>query len=182
MGTTIYPFDPTGLASTNLISNEQHIALLNLNEFLVIVNYAPFFGNSLIVTYSDVNTPLKTLVVGVDYSLALPYWAASRSIGMSIFGGIVLLNTNLTGTVAMQYQTIGGQWCGDNNYIYTMIAEEKYDPRFVLWDVLTNVQEVFPNINNSLTINTIYGVNTLVDSLNNLAVAIAVNPTAVVFQ
>ena len=180
----IYPFDTTGLATTNNISNEQHTAQQfgYLNEFLVVADYAPFFGNSLIVTYTDAVTPVKILVEGIDYKKVLPYFAASRSIGLPIYGGIMLLNSTPTGTVALQYQTLGGQWCPDINYVYTIITEEIYDPRSVVWDVLTNIQEVFPNINNSLIIDTTYGVSSLVDSLSNLAVAINASPTQISFQ
>jgi hypothetical protein len=52
-----------------------------------------------------------------------------------------------------------------------------YNPRAVLWDVLTNVQQIFPPINHSLSIDNTYGLDTLNNELAALAATIANRPS-----
>ena len=174
-----YPFDPTGSATTNLITGEQHpVQEFNYEDFYLIVPLqAPFFTTNLLVQYTDPTTPLRQLQEGVDYNLVLPYWGATRSIGLPVYGGILILNNKLTGTISLNYQTIGGIWCGNQQYVLQNLAEQMYNPRAVLWDVLTNVQQIFPPINHSLSIDNTYGLDTLNNELSALAATIANRPT-----
>jgi len=174
-----YPFDPTGSATTNLITGEQHpVQEFNYEDFYLIVPLqAPFFTTNLLVQYTDPTTPLRQLQEGVDYNLVLPYWGATRSIGLPVYGGILILNNKLTGTISLNYQTIGGIWCGNQQYVLQNLAEQMYNPRAVLWDVLTNVQQIFPPINHSLSIDNTYGLDTLNNELSTLAATIANRPT-----
>ncbi len=173
-----YPFDATGLLASNLITNEQHVvnSFSYLGGYLIVPNFAPFFTNNFVLEYTDSSTPLKTLVLGQDYQFVLPYWAATRSIGEPVYGGILITGTALTGTCQMQYQTLGGMWTANVEYVLTQVMQEMGDPRSVIWDVLTNVQEIFPSVNFSNTIDTSSGVDNLVDQFFSLAAAIANKP------
>lgn len=176
----VYPFDPTGTATSNLITNEQQpVQSFNYENFYLIVpEKAPFFVNNFVLQYSDPLTPLKTLVEGVDFNFVLPYWGATRSIGLPVYGGILILNTNYTGTVSIQYQTMGGIWVADRSYVLTNLAQQLYNPRSVIWDVLTNVQQIFPPINHDLDISNVYGLDTLLQKLDDIAASIANRPVA----
>lgn len=176
----VYPFDPTGTATSNLITNEQQpVQSFNYENFYLIVpQLAPFFTTNLQIQYSDPLTPLKTLVEGVDYNLVLPYWGATRSIGLPVYGGILIQNTTYTGTVSLQYQTMGGIWVADRSYVLTNLAQQLYNPRSVIWDVLTNVQQIFPPINHDLDISNVYGLDTLLQKLDDIAASIANRPVA----
>ena len=95
---TNYVYDSTGTLPANLIIGETHsVTEANFRDYyLIIPTYAPFFINNLLVTLT-VNNVTTTLVEGVDYSLVLFYLAASRSLGIPIYGGISLNNTSVSG-------------------------------------------------------------------------------------
>ena len=174
----IYPFDPTGSALTNKIVDEQHTTTeANYRNYRFIVpNYAPFFTTNLVVKLSSiVNGSLQTttLVEGVDYYTALPYKAATISIGMPIYGAITLNNALAVGIISVTYQTLGDVWCVDPNYVYQWLAEKAYNPRLTLWDQVTNVQQIFPPINHSQNFNDFYSEFDLIQAINDLSTNLA---------
>lgn len=174
----LYPFDPTGSALTNKIVEEQHTTTeANYRNYRFIVpNYAPFYTTNLVVKLSTiVNGSLQTVTLteGVDYYTALPYMAAAISIGMPIYGAITLNNTLAVGIVSVTYQTLGGTWCVDQNYVYEWLAEKAYNPRLTLWDNVTNVQQIFPPINHSQNFNEFYSEYDLIQAINDLPAELA---------
>ncbi len=173
-----YPFDGTGLAATNLIVSEPHqVQSFNYQNFYLIVpEFAPFFINNFVLQYTDPSTPLKNLVEGQDYQFVLPYWGATRSIGAPIYGGILILDTTLTGTCYVQYQTMGGPWVANVEYVLTQLTQQVYNPRSTLWDNLTNVQQIFPPINHTLSIDDTYGMQSLIDELTSVGSTLANKP------
>ena len=178
-----YPFDPTGIAASNLITGEQHIVNeLNYNNFyLVIPDAAVFFGTSLVITYSDANTPLKTLIEGADYSLALPYWTATKTIGAPIYGGILIFSNYALGTINLQYQAVGDQWSSNVPYILSMISQQSTDIRMVIWDTITNNSTAFPGINFSSFLDDSYGTDKLPTVFTDIGSALVANPVRNVF-
>lgn len=174
MPAPIYPFDPTGLALTNKIIDEQHITTeANYRNYRFIVpNYAPFFTNNLVVKLSSiVNGSLQTttLTEGVDYYTVLPYKAATISIGIPLYGAITLNNTLAVGIISITYQTLGDIWCVNQTYVYEWLASHAYNPRMTLWDHVTNVQQIFPPINHSQNFNEFYSEFDLIQAINDLA-------------
>lgn len=141
-----YPFDPTGSSASNLVVDEQNIVNANqyLNYYIVIPKFAPFFTNNVIVKYQDQNGIITTLTKGVDYDFVLPYIGATRGLGLPVYGGVVFYNLTLNGLVSLTYQTIGGEWTTDPNFVLGVLAQKAYNPRTIIWDVLTNVPSCFP--------------------------------------
>ena len=180
----VYPFDPTGVASTNLISGEeQAIQAVNFKDsYLIIPDVAPFYGDSIVVKYTDTVSTLKTLVEGIDYSLVLPYWVATKSIGKLIYGGIIIFNTSLTGTISLDYQTIGGQWASNSSEALVKLTEEIYNPRTVVWDVLVSIQTTFPPFDHTESVQNIFGMDLLTSKLSSVMGTIAANPTETIFK
>ncbi len=154
----VYSFDSTGTSAANLVNNDiQDVSGLFLynGQYLVLPAYAPYFGSGLIITYNDGVHPTRTLVLNTDYTLAFPFWAATRSIGLPIFGGILLNASITTGTISLSYQTLGGIWNGNNAIVSQNLANQDTDPRVVIWDVITDVQSLFPQVNNPLDFPTV---------------------------
>lgn len=175
MPTTSYPFDTTGLAASNLITGEiQTIMSVNDREYyMVIPDIAPFYANEkLIITAESVGSTI-TLVEGKDYFLTLPYIAASRSIGKTIYGGIAIINHTLNASVVLQYQTLGGDWIVDRKDILETFAEKLYNPRTVVWDLVVEKPATFPPINHSLDVEEIYGQKELIEAILSVASEIA---------
>jgi hypothetical protein len=174
MSNISYPFDTTGIASTNFIQNEQHtVTEANYRDYFFIVPIAsPFFIDNLKV-YLILNNVTTELLEGIGYNLALPFIGASRSIGKMVYGAITLTDSITTGEILISYQTLGGPWVCDQQQVLNVLAEKVYNPRTVTWDEVTNVQETFPPINHTEEYDDIYGQEGVINSLIAIADAIA---------
>lgn len=175
MPTLSYPFDQTGLAPTNLVTDEyQALQSVNgRNYYMVIPKCAPFFANDHMKVQLDNGSQITDLKEGQDYYLCLPYVAASRSLGKMLYGGIMVLNTALNGNVLLTYQTIGGKWVTDTSTVLEALGNMVYGPRTATWDVLTNVPEAFPPIVHSVDVDEIYGQEELVKAILKMAKSIS---------
>lgn len=170
--TLTYPFDPTGKASTNLVKGErQTLAAPSMLDFFYVVPKAgPFFRDSLIVT---VYPSGKILKEGVDYTCTHVFQAATHSIGLGIYGSITFYDHTLVGTVALQYQTVGGAWTIDEAKIVEILANYTIDPRITTWEQITDVPFQFPPIAHEYSIDDWYGASDIVDVLKTIHDAIA---------
>lgn len=170
--TVIYPFDPTGLAATNLVTDEQHtLTSVNSTTYrLIIPKFAPFHVNNfemVHITMDGVETPLQE---AIDFNFVFLYLGASRSIGTVVYGGITLLNELTDGYIKIKrYQTLGGEWCCDQQYVLSLLADIVFNPRTIPWEKLTNVQQVFPPINHDQAMDWIKGHDDLIQAVNSLA-------------
>jgi hypothetical protein len=143
-----FPFDVTGSAATNLVVGELHtLTEINAATYRTLIpTHAPFYLTNLLlehVSTAGVSTPLNE---GVDFYAVLPYMAAARSTGRAIYGGLSLISDLPQGTVKATYQTIGGTWTADADYVYARMLEAQYNRRGVYWDEITNIQDTFPPI------------------------------------
>lgn len=174
MSEITYPFDPTGLAESNKVTGEQHpVTEVNHRDFYFIIpEFAPFFSGGLVVKH-QVSGNTRLLTEGVDYYPALPYMAATRSIGIPLYGAISLNSNINAGIVSIDYQTLGGPWTANRQLVIERIAEKNYNPRLTLWDIVTNIPEIFPPINHPVDVEMIYGQQDLINAINNVADAIA---------
>lgn len=165
----MYDFDETGSNPANLIQNEV-ATLTEVNGItyrIAIPNFAPFYTTNLVVKYN--NTILQE---GVDYVLVFPYIAASRSIGIMVYGGISFNFTYPNGTIKLSYQTIGNPWIGDSAYAYQVLAEKAYNARVTSWDILTNVQQTFPPVNHDQMLDYVFDYGDLIDKISEISDAI----------
>jgi len=142
------PFDTTGTAATNLVKGELHtLTEINAAPYRILIpTFAPFYlTNQLLehVSLAGVATPLTE---GVDFYALLPYMAASRSSGRSIYGGWSMISDLPQGTIRCQYQALGGTWSADADYLYARLLESQFNSRTTWWDQITNVQDLFPAI------------------------------------
>jgi hypothetical protein len=175
-----YTFDSSGMLPANLITDEIHIVSdINQNTYKTIIpKFAPFFMDNLVVKYVDMLNVETVLVEDVDYSLSLIYLAASRSIAKTVFGGITIINNYVNGMIKITYQTMGGSWVADSDYVLTKLAEMLYNPRIVVWDVVTNVQQTFPPIVHDQSLDYVYGYQDLITAINSLIPVITNAPSA----
>lgn len=180
MTTTAYPFDSTGRASTNLVSAEIH-TLSELQEEtyrIFIPKFAPFHLNNLSLVHVDQTGNRTTLVEGPDYSLVLDFIEASRSIGSTIYGGVMVHRENLTGTLLLTYQTLGGVWADfDKEAILTRLAELVYNARTTVWGSVVELPYSFPVVNHSQSADETKGYDDLIEAFNRLIATAAANPS-----
>ncbi len=177
---TSYPLDTTGLSPGNLVSNEIH-TLTEVNSApyrILIPTFAPFYLDNFVLVHEDTTGTLTTLIEGSDYIQCLPYIGASRSTGKMLYGGITISNSIYNGTIRITYQTVGGDWIADSNYVRERLVEMAYNPRLTLWDVVTNKPNQFPPTQHGQPSDTVYGQQELINSINSLADTIVAQAAA----
>lgn len=184
MNTASYPFDTTGLAPSNLVQNELH-TLTEVNSApyrILIPSFAPFYLHNLRVEYIGTTGEVRVLNEGVDYYCVLPYMTASRSVGKSLYGGLAFNSNLVQGTIRLQYQTLGGSWCADRNYVYEQLLSAHYNRRTTWWDSVTNVQDTFPPTDHNHDVGDVEGHTELLAKLDQIRVAILQSPNLVPAQ
>ena len=173
-----YDFDQTGSLPANLIVDELHtITEINDNTYNIIIpEFSPFYTSNLSIKYDDGINGEITLQENVHYTLCLPYIAASRSIGAMIYGGISFSTDLPSGTLKFSYQTLGGSWIADPNYVYSALVNITYNPRITSWDLVTNIQQIFPPVNHDQSLEYVYGFQDLLTKIDEIVAAIAARP------
>ena len=144
------PFDRTGSASENRVANELQTFTANAEGVLqlFIPSFAPFFAQLLEVRYVNAQNTEVLLSPGVDFSYAFPFIGASRSIGLGVFGGIIIHNESLAGKLKLGYQAVGGTWQ------LGMLASQEVgnfpnvNPYWASWEQVARYGTEFPIVNN----------------------------------
>lgn len=89
----------------------------------------------------------KWLTSGIDFYFAYPFIGATRAIGQPIYGGIKFIDLSLSGTMEIQYQTLGGIWISTQaNIAATLATNPTIDPCGIAWEQVNNFPNVFPTI------------------------------------
>lgn len=180
-----YPFDPSGIAPTNLVQNEQHVVDFGLtvantpflDRFTFIPKAAPFFAESLSIGYRALDGNTRLLVEGTDYLPTNHFIGASRATTYEIYGSITIINTSLTGTVTCAYQTLGGSWTIGEDDIAAALADAQADPRVTAWEQVVNLPYQFPVINHPWHLNDLVGASELRTALEGIITAITTSIT-----
>lgn len=178
MNTANYPFDPTGLAATNLVEGELH-TLTEVNSApyrILIPTFAPFYLHNLLLEHVGQTAVVTPLNEGVDYHVALPYMAASREVGKALYGGLAFISDLPQGTIRLKYQTLGGDWCADRNYVYERLLETVWNQRVTWWDMVTNVQATFPPIDHQHSATDLAGHVDILAKLEEIRLALLQSP------
>lgn len=162
-----YPFDPTGKASSNKISNEpQVLSPANYRDFqFVVPNAAPFFGEGTKVVLYPSGQVLKE---GQDFFFSHLFRDASLSIGKPIYGSISFYNKEMTGSLGLTYQTLGGTWTLDEQKILEILSNSLLNPRTTTWDEVADLPEQFPPINHDWSTDDLVGMSEVVTELQAL--------------
>jgi FAD/FMN-containing dehydrogenase len=181
MSQATYPFDTTGTAETNLVEGELHtLTMVNAAPYRIIIpTFAPFYLDNLLLEHVDLLGNRTPLDEGVHYYMGIPYIGATRSVGKPVYGGIPIIEQFAEGAIAVTYQTVGGDFVADPNYVYARLLEYVYNPRTTWWDNLTNVQELFPAVPHDTNLDDVTQVNLLFDVLNRMVDAILQAPNNV---
>src|SRR5574343_1327482 len=126
-----YPFDQTGLSPANLVVDEIH-TLTEINDVtyrIIIPEFSPFYLDNLVVRHTDSTGVTRDLIQDVEYVPCLLYVGATRSIAKVVYGGLSINTELLNGVIKITYQTMGGDFCADANYVLERIASSNYNPR-----------------------------------------------------
>ena len=168
-----YQFDSTGHNPDNLVVNEKHpITLGNFQDYHVIIpKYAPFFEASVKVkfTASGSGVQEKILTKGEDYYFGYYFAEASLSEAVPVSSAIVLNKRDNTGTLTIEYQTLGGDWLVTEEKILQVLADRIHNPRTVYWEQVVDLPYRFPVTNHDFNVKDLYGQKELVASILKVA-------------
>lgn len=175
MATIIYPYDPSGVAITNLITDElrsvQPPSDINQASFVIPLK-GPFFVESLKV-YTAKNKQGTRLIEGKDFFITHEFVAGTNWLGKPLAGGIAFTNALYTGNLYFTYQTLGGDFVVNDVTILESITRKLYaDVRFVTWDQLTGVPSAFPPDAHQHVVTDIKTLADVVTALNSIAAAL----------
>lgn len=171
----LYPYDPTGAASTNKIVAENHTVQPpnNISDAsFVIPRAAPFFGDSIIVRTgpTDASTRLEE---GKDYYLTHSFVTLAYLLARPIYGSITLINRNYSGDIFITYQTVGGEYVLDTYSIIEERTRSLYNVFMVTWEQVAGNFPQLPPYDHKMAGDDVVGFGSVVDSINGLAAAIA---------
>lgn len=175
MATINYPYDPSGIAATNLITDElrsvQPPADINQASFVIPLK-GPFFVESLKV-FTAQNKQGTQLLEGRDFFITHEFVAGTNWLGKPLAGGIAFTNALYTGNIYLTYQTLGGDFVVNDVSILENITRKLYaDVRFVTWDQLSGVPSAFPPDAHQHPVTDIKTLADVVTSLNAIAAAL----------
>lgn len=178
------PFDPTGRASTNLITGDQQVLSgVNFRDiYTVVPRLAPFFADSLQVSFRAQSGDTRPLVKGIDYQCSHWFVSASRACAKPIYGSITILNLSLVGIVTLSYQTIGGVWTTDYTTIAQILADHLHNPRSTAWEEVVNLPYRFPVIDHEWDLTDMVGASAIVTAIQAIEAAVRANSTSAITQ
>lgn len=180
MTSVSFPLDTTGLSSVNKITREPHVLTeVNSDTYRIIIpTFAPFYLDNFVLEHKAINGNVTPLDMDVDYTIALMYLGASRSVGKAVYGGITM-NTDLpNGTILVTYQNLGGEWVADSSLVLERLANMAYNPRTTVWDIVTDKPNAFPPTNHNQSLDYVFGQQDLINAIHRLVSSLAAQPGA----
>lgn len=144
-----YPLnlDTSGVARDNRIIDERHtISSYIQGEYrFVVPKMAPFFTMNYEVYAIDPSTnSRRKLERYTDYAESHPYKKVTDTLQKQVCGSIMILDTAFSGTVSIDYNSIGGPFCVDSAAILAVLANKLVNPITVDWSTVVNVPSKFP--------------------------------------
>lgn len=173
-----YPFDPTGQAPSNKITNElQSVISPDWKDYhFIIPKIAPFFLDTLTIRLVDED---RFLVEGLDWLAGHKFLDASRATAKNVHGSIMFLNKSISGVIELNYQTVGGEWLIAETFIAQLLNNVLTNPRITSWEEITNPPDRFPVIDHEWNLSDMVGMSSVVQEIEGISSVIEErgNPT-----
>lgn len=168
-----YPYDPTGVNSQNLVSEEKHTIPREDNRAFATLA-GPFFTDSLVVKDASGNIlKRKTDYVAFEY-VSDP----SEITGKEVCCAVLIKNSEIEGDVFVTYQAVGGPFSLNVEAITQAIANLEIDARTVAWGDILAKPDYFPPLRHLHDIGDIYGFEYIVNAIEDLRNAVLNGDTA----
>lgn len=174
-----YPFDPTGVAETNLVVETQAIESRGtFDHYHVVPRVAPFFAESVKLRLypigANVNNPAggEALEEGIHYNFGYHFAYASHTIGKPVYSSITFYDRTLRGQLRMEYQTLGGEWVLDEQKYNELLLNVSRNPRIATWEQMVELPREFPVVDHDFNIDDFVGMTEVVDELGDIEQAI----------
>lgn len=141
-----YKLDLTGTLQANLISNEKH-TVTNTNGVtrqIIIPKLGPYYADSLVVKYKTIGNVTITANKDVDYQAVLELQDISSALGLELQTAVEILNPAISGSVYIDYQTLGGNFALNREKALETIANLIANPRKAQWSSIINAPTYYP--------------------------------------
>lgn len=103
---TRYQLDESGHSPNNLVQNEGHELAQDRNRALAPI-YGPFFADTVVLVEQATG---RTLIYGTHYSFVGLAQMPTQRTGKPLYSVILVTDPNVLPSVAVDYQTIGGEY------------------------------------------------------------------------
>lgn len=108
------------------------------------------------------------LILGEDYTLTHKFKSASKILDADIFGSITFLNKKLTGTVLIDYSTLGGDYTGKDDILLHRITSDLSGTRTIYWEDIRDIPSDFPVRTHTHKNSEIHDMDDVVDAINKI--------------
>lgn len=173
----ILDLDLTGTNPNNRIIDEPH-TLSNRPTRSVAPKKGPFFSSGLKVRDGGVE-----LTRGQDFQLVELHQEATLKTGKEVCSVILILNKDVSQTVTVTYQAIGGHYSYNDDTIANLYQSVISDNRPIDWNtgIFNKPTEFNPTIHRHL-LEDVYGFEPVVDYLERIKRAITLGQTSIVLE
>lgn len=174
MATATYPYDHSGEASTNMISNELHNVQPPADvtdASFIIPRAAPFFINGLKVKKGN-TANAEVLLEGIHYITTHHFVSMSAVLGTPIYSSITFLDRNYSGTLYLDYQTLGGQFVLDSYTGVEELTRNVYSIYSVTWEQVSGLIQGLPPQDHNMPGADTTSYGDMVDAIKLLAASI----------
>lgn len=170
MGIARFPEDVTGTKYSNLVVNEEHTLDVSVRNRALVTNEGAFFGDStFIIKDKATNLPLTA---GTQYKFVHIDQDASIRTGKSIYYGIIIIDSNVSSNVTINYQCLGGYYSNNNPAIKEAYENLMLDSGQIDWSNITNKPSAYPPTLHNNLLSDIYGFQPIIGALDRLGQAI----------
>lgn len=173
----IYPLDLTGTQPSNRITAEKH-TVNPPNDIthasFIVLRACPFYEKTLVVKDGKSATA-RVLVEGQDYICTHQSITLSHFTKQPVFASISFVDRQYTGTVYVDYNTVGGEYVLDDYTIVEKMTRELYSIHHVSFDQIAGVPSSYPNAPHMHEPTSLVGLDEVVAKLTEIAAALRGN-------
>ena len=159
-----YPLDPTGASRNNYVNKEPH-TLDNRKYRVIVLTHGAYFEET--VNVFDVGRQVQ-LTKGIDYQCTDMYELPTSKFGKVICGTICVTNLEVSSTIEVSYNALGGEFSNNTELIAQMIKALEMDKRPVNYQNILNLPEGFIPAEHLHDIGDLYGFEYVVEAINRL--------------
>ncbi|MCK9234802.1 MAG: tail fiber domain-containing protein [Gammaproteobacteria bacterium] len=169
-----YDLDRTGISPDNRVVGEIH-ELSNRRIRPISPHCGPFFLDNLLVRDSLTQ---QELVMGVDWEPSELYTVASLDLAKEIYALILITNPDVSNSVEIDYQVVGGEYSFNTYAIVKMIEDLELDNRPVDWPNIIGKPDEFTPAPHLHDVGDTFGWEYTVQALYNIRDAILMGDRA----
>lgn len=157
-----YPYDPTGIAATNLVTST--VVLPRVRNRAFAPDGGPFYKDS--VKLFD--TVTDELIPKTDYDCLFLYSRATQRTGQSVCGVINVHNADRYGALRAEVQVVGGEFSSNVSAIQQLLTTLEIDNRKIRFDDLIDVPVTMPPAPHLTYVGDLYGMESVVTALDEI--------------